>query len=760
SNEEGSLSDSSGEEFEIERVLDRRRNSSTGAIEYLVKWAGDWGADSCQWLEEASLANAQEAVRAFLQRSSNKAATAEPASSTTTSKAAKRLPRQQPPPPRRQAFILSDRDCSDEDGEVKPRKSSSKTSSKKKKHKKKKTDEAAAAAGTREDGAEFEEGEISDDSSSAVRRRSSGRSRSGKHRKRHREERSGKAQSAAAESTTAKAQVQQAESQLQPPLAQAQPPVLEVQQRESEIQQPKPQVQQPQSKAFIIAAPAYNADDGADDDDDEDDETPFSELRIAESGDTPSEGDGDCEADGDRDGDEIDAADGDGGGAEQLADQADEDLDNGNDISEEAGGSAATGPSDPRRLHGAAAQAATDGRASLPSGAVIRKRQTKLLSFAGREIPQPKSAAGAGQASEPDAAAAAAKSARSESDALKATLASELVKPARQVHGSPADIMRTLLAERDAEFPPRLLGEKELLELVRNPDRPLAALSQALRHPDCPSLNKIPESRTSWLLHCAAKCGLTEALQLLLQFGADPDLPERRTGRTALMTAAGLGLQIACELLLQARASLELRDHRGDTALLRSARLGQFPTMRYLLWRGAEFAELWPGRIADLPEEATKTARLWAHELQGLLLNEIESVVRNCLPGALLTCSVSPPFVVSPSAGLRRVLSFSTPEDLKEGPAGRCLDCLFIAVADFPGNGAAHPMLSGPDMVSGVKLNGVVQPSFTPPHHFLTGCQPLRPPGELNELELQLLRENEGMSQLRVLLQAYRLSLD
>lgn len=81
--------------------------------------------------------------------------------------------------------------------------------------------------------------------------------------------------------------------------------------------------------------------------------------------------------------------------------------------------------------------------------------------------------------------------------------------------------------------------------------------------------------------------GGTEAMEKLLQLGADPDARSDQ-GATPLMNAAQSNKPAHVAMLLAAGAAIDARDHRGFTALHRAAEIGYTELVAYLLQQGAD----------------------------------------------------------------------------------------------------------------------------------------------------------------------------
>ena len=89
-------------------------------------------------------------------------------------------------------------------------------------------------------------------------------------------------------------------------------------------------------------------------------------------------------------------------------------------------------------------------------------------------------------------------------------------------------------------------------------------------------------------LHYAARHGLTEMVEVLLAYEANPNRPDN-WGRTPLHAAAAGGHAPVIEQLVAAGAEVNARDSIfGMTPLHLAARHGQAEALWYLLWYGAD----------------------------------------------------------------------------------------------------------------------------------------------------------------------------
>ncbi|CAE7471533.1 unnamed protein product [Symbiodinium sp. CCMP2456] len=103
----------------------------------------------------------------------------------------------------------------------------------------------------------------------------------------------------------------------------------------------------------------------------------------------------------------------------------------------------------------------------------------------------------------------------------------------------------------------------------------------------------------------AAGEGLVAEVEALLQLAIDPDAvkDEDEDGSTPLMIASEHGHMHIAQLLLEAGADTDLPDLAGGTALMRGAVRGHAPVVQLLLEAGAE---------TDLRDHGDSTALMWA----------------------------------------------------------------------------------------------------------------------------------------------------
>jgi len=77
-------------------------------------------------------------------------------------------------------------------------------------------------------------------------------------------------------------------------------------------------------------------------------------------------------------------------------------------------------------------------------------------------------------------------------------------------------------------------------------------------------------------------------LRFLLEQGANPDLPEKRTNRSALLIASEVGDTTIIRLLLDAKADTSQADRQGETPLMKAARVGAIEAVQLLIAAGAD----------------------------------------------------------------------------------------------------------------------------------------------------------------------------
>lgn len=89
------------------------------------------------------------------------------------------------------------------------------------------------------------------------------------------------------------------------------------------------------------------------------------------------------------------------------------------------------------------------------------------------------------------------------------------------------------------------------------------------------------------VLHLAMQQGGIPAVELLLEFGANPNVTDR-SGVTPLMNAAGSGAQKYTAMLIEAKAELDLQDSSGATALMHAVQAASYEVVSLLLVAGAD----------------------------------------------------------------------------------------------------------------------------------------------------------------------------
>lgn len=90
------------------------------------------------------------------------------------------------------------------------------------------------------------------------------------------------------------------------------------------------------------------------------------------------------------------------------------------------------------------------------------------------------------------------------------------------------------------------------------------------------------------LIYVAAESGNAGMVYLLVDAGANPDLTDRKTSTTALMTAAQRNNSDMAKMLIQRKANLDKEDKSGETALIKASRLGHEDIVRMLIDAGAD----------------------------------------------------------------------------------------------------------------------------------------------------------------------------
>ena len=137
--------------------------------------------------------------------------------------------------------------------------------------------------------------------------------------------------------------------------------------------------------------------------------------------------------------------------------------------------------------------------------------------------------------------------------------------------------------------PPESRGEKE-------PPHSFGEFLQALWQEDLPRVENMlkagidPNTRTSLgnrPLLIAAKKRNPKLLEILIANGAKVDAPDR-TGLTALMAAASMGLAPNVRVLISAGANVNARDEKGSTPLIWAAISGHPQVVEILLAHGAD----------------------------------------------------------------------------------------------------------------------------------------------------------------------------
>lgn len=81
----------------------------------------------------------------------------------------------------------------------------------------------------------------------------------------------------------------------------------------------------------------------------------------------------------------------------------------------------------------------------------------------------------------------------------------------------------------------------------------------------------------------------SQFLELLFEYGANPDVRNVSEGETPLFWATDWQTKNKAPILLDAGADIDAQDARGDTAIMVAARLSQFDLVHLLLERGASY---------------------------------------------------------------------------------------------------------------------------------------------------------------------------
>ena len=89
------------------------------------------------------------------------------------------------------------------------------------------------------------------------------------------------------------------------------------------------------------------------------------------------------------------------------------------------------------------------------------------------------------------------------------------------------------------------------------------------------------------VLHLAMQQGGIPAVELHLEFGANPNVTDRR-GVTPLMNAADFGAQKYTAMLIEAKAELDLQNSMGATALMYAVQAASYEVVSLLLAAGAD----------------------------------------------------------------------------------------------------------------------------------------------------------------------------
>ena len=132
---------------------------------------------------------------------------------------------------------------------------------------------------------------------------------------------------------------------------------------------------------------------------------------------------------------------------------------------------------------------------------------------------------------------------------------------------------------------PDEMAAEELLRKCQ--ENRLCEIEQLLQKPQDPNERGANEYADVPPIHLAASEGHSEAVQLLLEAGADKDAA-LANGATAMLVAADKGHLELVRLLLEAGAEKEAQVDSGRTALYVAARKGHIEVVRLLLEAGAD----------------------------------------------------------------------------------------------------------------------------------------------------------------------------
>ncbi len=100
-------------------------------------------------------------------------------------------------------------------------------------------------------------------------------------------------------------------------------------------------------------------------------------------------------------------------------------------------------------------------------------------------------------------------------------------------------------------------------------------------------INDVRVHEGMFLKH-AARYGNSTVAQILLWGGSDIDAHDKRNRRTPLLDAAMFGNTSMVKLLLDRGASIQFRDEKGETSLMKAVQGGHIDVVRLLLERGAD----------------------------------------------------------------------------------------------------------------------------------------------------------------------------
>lgn len=125
----------------------------------------------------------------------------------------------------------------------------------------------------------------------------------------------------------------------------------------------------------------------------------------------------------------------------------------------------------------------------------------------------------------------------------------------------------------------------KFLEAIKDADG--AKVKELLSAPGTTIINTKDFSSGETALHIVAKRGDAVYARYLLQQGANPNLRDKR-GNSALMVAVNGGAVELIPIFIAAKANLDLANDSGETPLIRAVQLRSLTMVRALLAAGAD----------------------------------------------------------------------------------------------------------------------------------------------------------------------------